>query len=331
MKKSLVWSMAILTILLLIVAATALANGQTYFRFDNLRIDPLPVAKPGQPVTVSAVVKSIGGAEGSAYANLFVSGILADTQEVKLKPGEEATVSFPVTFSRTGIQEVSIANLTPIRVKVYTTPEPVLWLNFDDVTGTGASEGYIVTDASGLENNGIVRGEVRWVDGIKGKAVHTGETGFIEIPNTPVLDITGNSLTIMAWLYPNNEEKYSDFFTKGEVTVLQVKGSNTTLNFYSGGWGRGEATAPVPEGWNQAWHHICGVVDGQVLKLYVDGNLLVTKGVEGDIGHTDFPWLLGANGERPGRPTEGYIDDARIYLEPLTQEEIRQVIEDSKR
>jgi beta-galactosidase len=85
--------------------------------------------------------------------------------------------------------------------------------------------------------------------------------------------------------------------------------------------------APVPEQWDRNWHHIAGVCDGSTLKLYVDGELLQVYEISGNIGHTPFCWNIGRNAQCPkGRKTNGYLDEARIYLEALSGEEIRKAM-----
>ena len=117
-----------------------------------------------------------------------------------------------------------------------------------------------------------------------------------------------------------------DFFTKGDQNVLKLQDPQT-LNFISGGWGRGECMAPVPENWNRTWHHVAGVCDGSMLKLYVDGELMQEYKISGDIGHTPFLWNIGRNEQCPkGRKTNGFLDEARIYYEALSQDKIRKAM-----
>jgi len=317
------------SMLILGIAVVAMADGQTFFKYSDLKVSPAPLSKIGEPITLHATVKNVGGYEGTTYANLYVDGYLAGSKEVTLRPGEAKEVSFPpVTFSKLGMHEVSIANLEAQKVKVYKDPleSAVLILDFDE------GEGYIAHDKSGFGNDGVWKGTPHWVDGKFGKAVDTKETDFIEIPESPSLDITGKTITMMIWIYPIDEKPYSDFFTKGDWNVLKVA-SDTELDFFVGGWARAENWAKFPPNWNRNWHHVAGVCDGKTLKLYVDGELLNTVDYPpGPIGHTDFPWNIGRSAESPkGRETNGYLDEARIYLEPLSQEDILQIIKETEK
>lgn len=293
----------------------------TYFQYSALSVST-SLSKPGELVEVFADVKNIGSVEGSSYANLFVDGILADTKQVTLGPGEAQRVSFSVSFSRVGMHNVSVANLSPEKVKTYDKPvdSSVLILRFEE------GEGVLAKDESGFENHGYWIGNPSWVEGKFGTAIDTKEEDFIEIPSSASLDITGSTITMMIWFYPNQESGYSDFFTKGDHNVLKMQ-DPSTVNFFAGGWARGECMASVPENWDQNWHHVAGVCEGKILKLYIDGELSQTIEVAGSIGHTDSLWNIGRNADSPrGRATNGFLDEARIYFEALSQNDIREIM-----
>jgi len=330
-KRS-IWVALLVLVLVICITAVAMAQGKTFFNYSDLKFATAPVVKLGVPLSISAIVKNIGAYEGTSYANLYVGGILADTKEINLEPGEAKEVNFSVSFSKIGMNEVSIANLEAQKVKIYEKPidSSVLIMNFDEMEGATGMEEDLVRDSAGFGNHGIVKGEVKWVDGVFGKAVHTGDTGYLEIPESRSLDITGDTITMMIWFYPIDEDGYSDFFTKGDWNVLKMQ-NPTNLNLFVGGWGRGECMAEVPEDWNRNWHHVAGVCDGTTLKVYIDAELMNTLEIEGPIAHTDFPWNIGRNAQSPeGRFTFGYLDDARIYLEPLSLEDIQQIFEETR-
>ena len=139
---------------------------------------------------------------------------------------------------------------------------------------------------------------------------------------------------MMLWFYPIDEAKqgkyrnrYADIFTQGDQNVLKME-SPGMLSFMSGGWGRGQCYAPVPQNWNRNWHHLAGVSDGSELKLYIDGNLVDKREIIGEYVQSPFPWNLGRNAEfTMGRSVNGFIDDVRIYREALNRQEIIQVMQ----
>jgi hypothetical protein len=201
-------------------------------------------------------------------------------------------------------------------------------LNFDE--GPASS----VRDLSGQGNNAVVKGKVRWVEGLFGKAVQTdaSQDAYLEIPGHENIDSLSKSetLTMMCWVYPMDEVNFADIFAKGDWNTLQLKGGNTVINYYTGGWEGHESSASVPEKWNHNWHHLAGVTENGYLKLYVDGNLAATKKAEprnpkGETGNSDYsgnPWNIGRNAGSPERIFKGYIDDVMLFGAALTQQEI---------
>jgi hypothetical protein len=191
-----------------------------------------------------------------------------------------------------------------------------------------------IKDFSGQGNNGIVMGNLKWVQGMFGKAVQTdaSQGDYIRFPDSGSLAKTsqGTSLTMMAWIYPIDEQNFSDIISKGDWNCLQLKGSNHLIDFYTGGWEGHEAIASVPENWNRHWHHLAGVADGTDYRLYVDGKLAVIKKGElrdphGETGTTDYsgsPWNIGRNASSPDRVFKGYIDDVMIFKKALNQQQV---------
>src|SRR5690606_24682369 len=130
---------------------------------------------------------------------------------------------------------------------------------------------------------------------------------------------------MMAWVKPTAAASgLVDLFTKGDAHVLQVV-NRKTLNFFAGGWGRGECSAPLPDSWLHHWHHIAGVCDGVSLRLYVDGVLkAVTPLSEKGIGDVHSHWSMGRNEEFPSaRIFNGYMKDIKLFAAPLSAEEVQ--------
>lgn len=312
-------------------------HAQAFFDFGELDVYPR-VVEVGEPVNVSASVSNIGSQAAEAPTNVFVDGVLADSEFVSVDPGDSARVEFTVEFSRAGRHHVGVANESPLPVQAVEDraegpgiifgddgPDPVFVFGFD---GVEVADGSSIPDLSANGNDGVVVGNVEAVDGVFGDAVRTyGSDGYIEVPESDTTVVDGwDTLTMATWIYPRSEQGYADFLTKGDWNVLQTKEDNTLLNFYTGGWERGEATFEVPANWNERWHHVAGVTDGNLLKLYVDGVLLGTQDVSPGIPSIDQLWNIGRDADRPDRVFDGYIDEVRVYQEALSQDEIVQVM-----
>jgi len=74
---------------------------------------------------------------------------------------------------------------------------------------------------------------------------------------------------------------------------------------------------------NGNWHMLTMTYDGVSLKRYVDGILKSTSNVEGTLSATSCKFMFGHYGTNLTYYTkEGFVSDARIYVTPLSQEDI---------
>jgi len=254
-------------------------------------------------------------------------------------------VEFAASYPEEGLFAVSISNLKPERLHIIgknssrinkpavsQSLNPLFIYNFDE------GSGETVKDLSGSGNTAIVHGNVKWVDGLFGKAIQTNapEGSYIEIPSTPNLKTVRHprELTMMLWLYPMEEAGFADILTMGDWNNLQIKAGNTVINAYIGGWEDRQAYAQVPENWNRNWHHVAVVLQNKYKILYIDGKLAGLKEIEprnprGETGLSDYsnqPWNIGRNASSPNRIYKGFIDDVRVYKKALSPEEISDIM-----
>ncbi|MEO8413953.1 MAG: GH92 family glycosyl hydrolase [Ginsengibacter sp.] len=311
------------------------------FIYNNLTLSTAPLVKLLDTIGISATVTNAGSDTTSVPVQLFINKVGSKSMTITLEPGEEKEISFNYLATKEGINKMGIASLQPLMVNVvnhsagkkYTYDglaflKPLLIMDFDE--GPAAE----IRDFSGLGNNGIVKGNLNWVEGAFGKAIQTNAYAgnYIEFPATSSLDKMGRDvpITMMAWVYPDNEQNFADIISKGDWNSLQIKGSNQLINFYASGWEGHEATAPVPENWNHHWHHLAGVADGIFFKLYVDGKLVETKkgeprNAKGETGTANYSgslWNIGRNAGSTDRVFRGYIDDVMIFKTALNQQQI---------
>jgi putative alpha-1,2-mannosidase len=315
------------------------------FEYSELKLPSPPIIEIGEVGLFKTIVKNVGSYEGSTKADFYVDGKIIESKIVLLQPGQEKEVSFAKEFSKPGLHRISVGDLSPQKIyafgaqsetkfrhAIYKKFDPLLIYNFED------GPGKVIKDKSSHGTDGIVKGKVEWINGIFGKAIQTNalDGSYIEIPSSPVLNKIENSytITVMLWIYPMDEKNFADIITQGDWNVIQMKASNTVVNFYSGGYERGEVYANVPANWNRNWHHIAGITDGQKQKLFIDGKLVATKEIEilnnedkiAPIGNTNFPWNIGRNAQNPKRVFNGYIDEVRIYQQALSEKEIQQLM-----
>jgi putative alpha-1,2-mannosidase len=316
------------------------------FVYDSLSTPMPPVLLRKDSFIVSARVKNTGSSSAVAAVTLYLNHSPFKTRRVPVQPGQQKEVRFLLAAADcTPLSLIGIGDLTPFPVRILdgtTLPIPdtatlrrlhaALVMNFDE------ARAGMIPDLSGSGNDGKIVGTPVWVDGLFGKAIQLNAARgcYIEIPPGVGLDTLtlSDSLTMMAWIYPTEEENFSDIICRGDWDALQLKGSNTVLNFYTNGWEGHEAFAPTPAGWNRHWHHIAGVTRFPYEDLYIDGRLAATKRMEardphGETGLSKYynsPWTIGANATDPSRIFKGYIDDVMIFKKALTPEEINRLM-----
>lgn len=265
---------------------------------------------------------------------MYLDGALMDTEssEGNLKSsnsdiyiGNQSTINF---FDGQ-IDEVAIYNraLTQEEVtQIYTgTPDP----------GNGSEHlisewllnengGNIAYDSES-DNDGTITGAT-WETGITGSCLKfDGEDDFVVMPNAPNLNPT-EQLTIMAWA-KTNENKTAKIAQKGDWDghgIKQDKWSGwhgevrlSDNNSHSINWQNG---IPV----FGDWYHICVTYNGNILKLFINGQLRNSKEISGDLKVNNRTFSIGSdNGAQ--KYFNGNIDDVRFYGTALDQTQIQAI------
>ena len=106
-KKFLVGVLIVVTALIAPLACKAPAE----FELMSLDITP-PEVTAGDPVSVTAEVKNIGGSEGVYPVTLTVGGVDVETKDVTVAPRGMETVSFSLVKDTPGTYQVGIGELT---------------------------------------------------------------------------------------------------------------------------------------------------------------------------------------------------------------------------
>ena len=151
-------------------------------------------------------------------------------------------------------------------------PDLVGWWKLDEGAGT------TVVDWSGHGNHGTFVGEPSWADGIDGGAVvFDGKNDYINCGNNAVLDIT-DQITLSVWVKTNDSGngQHNMWLGKGDhaYAIKHQTGNNIEFFIYDGDWYT--AQYAVDDSFNGLWHHVAGTYDGTALRVYLDGELVVT-------------------------------------------------------
>lgn len=219
----------------------------------------------------------------------------------------------------------------------YVENEPVLKLTFDNEDAT---------DSSGRGNDGTIIGDVKFTEGVKGKAVHlvnsadvaaTGNEAeqCIDFGQARDLQFGKKDFSIMFWYKSNGDDPE-------EVSVVGNKdwstGSNDgfviadfrngmALNFATGGEGRIE-TGRWTEATDNTWHHVAGTFDrdGEMI-FYIDGEKIDSKDLTPQQGNSInvANFVIGADGYRHYAVKDSYIDEFEVYRGIIPAEKLKEM------
>ena len=204
-------------------------------------------------------------------------------------------------------------------------PESIVgvWL-FDNDPRAG------VKDHSGNGHDGLVKGNVKWVEGKFGEALEfPGASGnLVEIPHTPELSLV--TFTIVAWYkgeatdswqylvskeIPHNSRNYSIGVQKDTGVMM------TQITVGAEQWKTATGKTVLTNG---EWHHMAGTYDGTLIKSWVNGVMEAQTGEQGEPDHPeDEPLRIGAVN---GIPVKGVIDEVALFSVALEEEDIQEIM-----
>jgi len=205
----------------------------------------------------------------------------------------------------------------------------VLHLPFNEGSGITAN------DTSGYGNHGELRGNVTWVTGVNGTAVHISDDSadnLVLVRDDSTLDIT-DEITMAMWVsvkkmnYP-----WGSLLTKGETYMLHTNPttSDVTIDplvFIGSDVGIWPSEAGVQIPFDE-WHHVVGIYDGQEKRTYIDGVLQGSHPRSGQIRVNDFDLVIGRD-NRPccsNRRDELTIDDVMVFNRAISEAEIQAIM-----
>jgi len=288
----------------------------------------IPMIRLNESQQLSYNIQNIGGSKSVFNIPVLITDSVAFRDTITLGPGEYRSVKHCFVVAKPGFQHVIIGN-NKIDYQVYKANKESLLLDLSPVEITVDN---LVNDKSGFDNKGrIISANADHTKNINDKLLF-GDNRYIEMNAAASLDELGETITMMTWVYPTAvESSLTDIFTKGDTNVLQVAGGKS-LTFFAGGWGRGDCTVDLPSDWLRHWHHIAGVCNGKMLYVYIDGALKGTAIADQTANlSVNNKWMLGRNEEFPSeRIFHGYMNNAKIYKEALSADEVFGVFNNEK-
>ncbi|MGA3284066.1 MAG: sugar-binding protein [Verrucomicrobiota bacterium] len=197
------------------------------------------------------------------------------------------------------------------------------WWKFDETSGNTAA------DSSGGNHTGTLVGNAKWSRGKIGGAIELdGHDSYVRIADKSAFNMA-NEVSVACWVdFRSVPVEWTAIITKGDSswrlsTAHQERKFHMSVNDYN----RNNLDAISLNGSTAVsdgeWHHVVGVYNGNVMKLYVDGKLDATKPWAGGIAKNNFDVLIGENAEKKGRCFDGLVDDVRVYNYALPESEIK--------
>jgi hypothetical protein len=195
--------------------------------------------------------------------------------------------------------------------------------NFDEGSGD------VVGDASGHGHVGSLLNATWTSDGHYGGALSfNGVDAWVTVADAPDLRPT-NALTLEAWVRPKELNDFATVLMKQRSTGLAYAlyatdpdRSARPPSAYVRAIGHGDVGAGAEDILPlNTWTHLAATYDGTLLRMYVDGTLVGTVTVGGDLSDTGDVLRIGGNSTW-GEYFSGLIDDVRIYNRALTADEI---------
>ncbi len=210
-------------------------------------------------------------------------------------------------------------------------PSIVLYFSFD------RDEGGKASDISGNGNDGSVH-DAKWVTGKYGQALEfDGENAYVEISPSVTLDLT-DAMTLMAWIYKTEFVSQSNgetIISKKQSGAYSLEVSGWENRFpeklsseprISGTYHPVQSPDPLPL---NRWVHTAVTYDGNLLRLYVDGEMVTEGNWPGKIDTNTAKVYVGieSDGNQPdathGR-FKGIIDEVIMANRAFSGDEIEQ-------
>lgn len=170
---------------------------------------------------------------------------------------------------------------------------------------------FTTTDQSGYNHTAALMGRPEHVEGKVGKAVlFNGLDDFVEITPHPVLNITGNALTVQTWIYPRGFNGSNALITKGQHSFALEQNHKDSIYFTVITDRLNHISAYLPRDWNYKWHHVAGIYNGNEIMIYLDGRKIASAPASGNIKRTYYAITIGKNHQRDAENQPGFISNS---------------------
>jgi hypothetical protein len=223
----------------------------------------------------------------------------------------------------------------------------VLYFTFDE-------EGDTVEDLSGQGNDGVVKGDPKWVKGKTGLALEFSgaeNRNYVEVADNPSLN-PAKEVSCAAWIYSDGFEPTGGIISKyigaGNQRSYNLQMNNDAaaigsfMSYCSSngacqvGISTTNAITPAGSLAEGEWNHVAMTFKAkEFLRLYINGELIVeTNAAATDsLFDNNTPLLIGTDfqigGAHSGQPREftGIIDEPMVFNRVLSEAEIKDIMD----
>jgi hypothetical protein len=299
----------------------------------------------------------IGNADLSKYESCFVLHVATGTTKVTIVSSAIIKLDGQVVLNTSDFSKnngqftFEICNLTAtsvLTVEVRGEPGSYLdiWIEGKTKIPVNGLVAYYpfngnADDESGNGNHGTVNGATLTTDrfNIANKAYAFNGTSStkIAVSDNPSLSFN-TQFTLSAWVNISGPWVYShkwilckessptsgfalgydqnDYFGIGNYTIDFILWTSSGLNYIHKILTLSEITG---------WENIVSVTDGTTLKLYLNGDEIMTTTLPSGYKPSSNPLLIGSTSQRSDQNFNGSIDDIRIYNRALSSAEINAI------
>lgn len=175
-------------------------------------------------------------------------------------------------------------------------------------------------------------GNPTFVDpGHSGKSVYFDSASYLNCQNSTAMHLSDGA-AVSAWIKSSGvNHAWACVIAKGISSWRLIRnntGDTMCFHFSKLGGGEYQANGSTPVFDNQ-WHHLMGVYEGNEVRLYVDGQLDAASPA-GAVNTTNDPVYIGSRiGRVADRSWDGEIDEVRVYHSALTEANIYYLAEAS--
>lgn len=201
---------------------------------------------------------------------------------------------------------------------IYAQPRSMGGAIWDFVSPGLTQQARLLTDDSPYHTPAHLMGNAKLVKVGKKKDAETvldlnGHDQWVEVYRSDNVEISGDQLTISMRVFPRALiSDCGSFITKGSNQFGIQQNGKEDIYFYLFTDKLYKAEGKLPTNWENNWHDLLAVYNGQQLTLSIDGTVVAQTEATGKIRNYPYPVNIGRNEQTHGQETKVHICDAQI-------------------